>query len=627
MKKKQKKMLRRILIALALYIVLMIVQHLFPLSEMKLIYLPLYLIPYFIVGSDVLRKAVQGIANRQPFDESLLMTIATIGAMVLGEYPEGVAVMLFYQIGEFFQSYAVGKSRRSISALMDIRPDYANLERDGQIAAVDPESVEVGSVILVKPGERVPLDGVVIEGQSALNMAALTGESVPQDVEPGAHVISGSVNLTGVLRLRTEKRYEDSTVARILELVENASMKKAKTENFITRFARWYTPAVVIAAVLLATVPPVVRLAMGITPDWGNWIYRALTFLVISCPCAMVISIPLSFFGGIGGASSRGILVKGSSYLELMANADRVVFDKTGTLTHGTFEVVHLFPAPGVDAQTLLQLAAAAERFSDHPVSLSLQEAAGELPEALAATNAEERSGRGVIAEILGETVAVGNRKLMRELGLDPETVEATGTLVFAARGKEYLGCIEIADRPKENAAGAIRSLKENGVKRIVMLTGDRRAAAEAVAQKIGITEVYSELLPGDKVDRVEALLNEKADGSLVFVGDGINDAPVLARADVGVAMGAIGSDAAIEAADIVLMDDDPEKLALSMRIARKTMRIVWENILFTLIVKGVCLLLGALGIASMWIAIFADVGVMVLCVLNATRALMVRHL
>ena len=627
MKKKQKKMLRRILIALALYIVLMIVQHLFPLSEMKLIYLPLYLIPYFIVGSDVLRKAVQGIANRQPFDESLLMTIATIGAMVLGEYPEGVAVMLFYQIGEFFQSYAVGKSRRSISALMDIRPDYANLERDGQIAAVDPESVEVGSVILVKPGERVPLDGVVIEGQSALNMAALTGESVPQDVEPGAHVISGSVNLTGVLRLRTEKRYEDSTVARILELVENASMKKAKTENFITRFARWYTPAVVIAAVLLATVPPVVRLAMGITPDWGNWIYRALTFLVISCPCAMVISIPLSFFGGIGGASSRGILVKGSSYLELMANANRVVFDKTGTLTHGTFEVVHLFPAPGVDAQTLLQLAAAAERFSDHPVSLSLQEAAGELPEALAATNAEERSGRGVIAEILGETVAVGNRKLMRELGLDPETVEATGTLVFAARGKEYLGCIEIADRPKENAAGAIRSLKENGVKRIVMLTGDRRAAAEAVAQKIGITEVYSELLPGDKVDRVEALLNEKADGSLVFVGDGINDAPVLARADVGVAMGAIGSDAAIEAADIVLMDDDPEKLALSMRIARKTMRIVWENILFTLIVKGVCLLLGALGIASMWIAIFADVGVMVLCVLNATRALMVRHL
>ena len=627
MKKKQKKMLRRILIALALYIVLMIVQHLFPLSEMKLIYLPLYLIPYFIVGSDVLRKAVQGIANRQPFDESLLMTIATIGAMVLGEYPEGVAVMLFYQIGEFFQSYAVGKSRRSISALMDIRPDYANLERDGQIAAVDPESVEVGSVILVKPGERVPLDGVVIEGQSALNMAALTGESVPQDVEPGAHVISGSVNLTGVLRLRTEKRYEDSTVARILELVENASMKKAKTENFITRFARWYTPAVVIAAVLLATVPPAVRLAMGITPDWGDWIYRALTFLVISCPCAMVISIPLSFFGGIGGASSRGILVKGSSYLELMANADRVVFDKTGTLTHGTFEVVHLFPAPGVDAQTLLQLAAAAERFSDHPVSLSLQEAAGELPEALAATNAEERSGRGVIAEILGETVAVGNRKLMRELGLDPETVEATGTLVFAARGKEYLGCIEIADRPKENAAGAIRSLKENGVKRIVMLTGDRRAAAEAVAQKIGITEVYSELLPGDKVDRVEALLNEKADGSLVFVGDGINDAPVLARADVGVAMGAIGSDAAIEAADIVLMDDDPEKLALSMRIARKTMRIVWENILFTLIVKGVCLLLGALGIASMWIAIFADVGVMVLCVLNATRALMVRHL
>ena len=627
MKKKQKKMLRRILIALVLYIVLMIVQHLFPLEQMKLIYLPLYLIPYFIVGYDVLRKAVQGIANRQPFDESLLMTIATIGAMVLGEYPEGVAVMLFYQIGEFFQSYAVGKSRRSISALMDIRPDYANLERDGVIEEVDPEQVDVGSVILVKPGERVPLDGVVLEGESALNMAALTGESVPLDVAPRAHVISGSVNLTGVLRLKTEKRYEDSTVARILELVENASMKKAKTENFITRFARWYTPAVVIAAVLLAFIPPVVRLAMGISPEWGDWIYRALTFLVISCPCAMVISIPLSFFGGIGGASARGILVKGSSYLELMAKADRVVFDKTGTLTHGTFEVVGVSPAPGIAAEELLQLAAAAERFSDHPVSLSLQKAAGMVPEALTATNAEERSGRGVVAEVAGQTVAVGNRKLMRELGIEPETVTATGTLVFAARDGQYLGCIEIADRPKKSAAQAIRSLLQSGVKRVVMLTGDRKAAAEAVAQEIGIPEVYSELLPADKVERVETLLNESGNGILVFVGDGINDAPVLARADVGVAMGAIGSDAAIEAADIVLMDDAPEKLALTMRIARKTMRIVWENIIFTLMVKGVCLLLGALGIASMWLAIFADVGVMVLCVLNATRALMVKHL
>ena len=627
MKKKQKRMLRRILIALSLYAALMAAQRLFPLDEMPLVYLPLYLVPYLIVGWDVLRDAVRGIVNRQAFDESLLMTIATIGAMVLGEYPEGVAVMLFYQIGEFFQRYAVGKSRRSIAALMDIRPEYANLERDGAITEVDPESVEPGSIILVRPGERVPLDGSVIEGESALNMAALTGESLPQDVGPGAQVISGSVNLTGVLRLRTEKRYAESTVARILELVENAAMKKAKTENFITRFARWYTPAVVIAAVLLALVPPVVRLAMGIAPAWSDWIYRALTFLVISCPCAMVISIPLSFFGGIGGASSRGILVKGSSYLELMADARRVVFDKTGTLTQGTFEVVSVRPAPGVDEKELLQLAAAAERYSGHPVSLSLQKAAGQLPEALTAADAEERSGRGVVAQIAGETVAVGNRKLMRELGLEPETVEAAGTLVFAARNGQYLGCIEIADRPKEGAARAIRSLRDGGVQRIVMLTGDRKAAAEAAARDLGITEVYSELLPGDKVERVEALLNEPSDGALVFVGDGINDAPVLARADVGVAMGGIGSDAAIEAADIVLMDDDPEKLALAMRIARKTMRIVRENIVFTLVVKAVCLLLGALGFAGMWLAIFADVGVMVLCVLNATRALMVKSL
>ena len=627
MTKKQRKMLRRILIALGLYIVLMLAQHLFPLEQIKLVYLPLYLIPYFIVGWDVLRKAVQGIVNRQPFDESLLMTIATVGAMILGEYPEGVAVMLFYQIGEFFQSYAVGKSRRSISALMDIRPDYANLECDGTITEVDPESVAVGSVILVKPGERVPLDGVVLEGQSALNMAALTGESAPQDVAPGAQVISGSVNLTGVLRLKAEKAYADSTVARILELVENASMKKARTETFITRFARWYTPAVVIAAVLLALVPPVVRIAMGAAPAWGDWVYRALTFLVISCPCAMVISIPLSFFGGIGGASSRGILVKGSSYLEQMARVDRVVFDKTGTLTHGSFSVVKVSPAPGIAEHELLQLAAAAERYSDHPVSVSLREAAGELPEALAAADAEEHSGRGVVAQIGGSRIAVGNRKLMRELGVEPETVTAAGTLVFVARDGDYLGCIEIADRPKARAAEAVQALKQCGVKRIVMLTGDRSAAAEAVAAELGIEEVFSELLPADKVERVETLLAESADGALAFVGDGINDAPVLARADVGVAMGGIGSDAAIEAADLVLMDDDPSKLALAMRIARKTMRIVWENINFTLIVKGVCLLLGALGIASMWLAIFADVGVMVLCVLNATRALMVKRI
>ena len=627
MKKKQKKMLRRILAALVLYVLLMIAQHLWPLEQTPWVWLPLYLIPYFIVGYDVLRKAVQGIVNRQPFDESLLMTIATIGAMVLGEYPEGVAVMLFYQIGEFFQSYAVGKSRKSISALMDIRPDYANLERDGEIEQVDPECVEPGSIILVKPGERVPLDGVVIEGSSALNMAALTGESVPVDAERGAQVISGSVNLTGVLRLRTEKRYADSTVARILELVENASMKKAKTETFITRFARWYTPAVVIAAALLALVPPVVRLLTGLAPDWGDWVYRALTFLVISCPCAMVISIPLSFFGGIGGASSRGILVKGSSYLEQMAKADRVVFDKTGTLTRGSFEVVRVSPAPGVTETELLTLAAAAERFSDHPVSQSLRRAAGELPESLAATDAEERSGRGVIAYVRGARIAVGNRKLMRELGLEPEPVSAAGTLVFAARDGDYLGCVEIADRPKDSAADAVQALQASGVARIVMLTGDRKDAAEAVAAELGIPEVYSELLPADKVDCLEALLDAPSDGTLVFVGDGINDAPVLARADVGVAMGGIGSDAAIEAADIVLMDDDPKKLALAKRIARKTMRIVWENIVFTLVVKLVCLVLGALGVASMWLAIFADVGVMVLCVLNATRALMVKHL
>ena len=627
MKKKQKKMLRRILIALALYIVLMVAQKLWPLEGMELVYLPLYLVPYFIAGYDVLRKAVQGIVNRQPFDESLLMTIATVGAMVLGEYPEGVAVMLFYQIGEFFQGYAVGKSRRSIAALMDIRPEYANLETDGVIEEVDPESVEPGSIIVIKPGERVPLDGVVIEGSSALNMAALTGESVPHDVTEGAQVISGSVNLTGVLRLRTEKRYADSTVARILELVENASMKKARTENFITRFARWYTPAVVIAAVLLALVPPVVRLATGLAPEWGDWVYRALTFLVISCPCAMVISIPLSFFGGIGGASARGILVKGSSYLELMAKADRVVFDKTGTLTHGTFEVVRVSPAEGVSETELLQLAAAAERYSDHPVSQSLQQAAGTLPEALTAASAEERPGRGVVAELGGSAVAVGNRRLMEELGLSPESVKATGTLVFVARDNAYLGCIEIADRPKETAAQAVASLLRSGVKRVIMLTGDRKDAAEAVAAELGIPEVCSELLPADKVERVEALLAESNGGTLVFVGDGINDAPVLARADVGVAMGAIGSDAAIEAADIVLMDDDPAKLALTMRIARKTMRIVWENIVFTLVVKAVCLALGALGLASMWLAIFADVGVMVLCVLNATRALLVKRL
>ncbi len=622
MKKRHKKALARIGSAALLLIVL----HFLPVEGW--LRFALYLVPYLVVGYGVLRKAALGVVNRQPFDENLLMAIATVGAMILGEYPEGVAVMLFYQIGQLFEDYAVGKSRRNISDLMDIRPDYANLETADGIAQVAPETVAVGSTIVVKPGERVPLDGTVLEGVSTLNMAALTGESAPRDVAPGDAIISGSVNLTGVLRLRADKAYDDSTVARILELVENASMKKARTEHFITKFARWYTPAVCIAALALAILPPVVRLGMGLPANWGGWVYRALTFLVISCPCAMVISIPLSFFGGIGGASARGILIKGSSYLELLAKTDRVVFDKTGTLTRGSFEVTGVFPEAGVTETELLQLAAAAERYSDHPVSRSLQQAAGPLPEAMTAADAQELSGRGVIAVVDGKRVAAGNLALMRELGLEPQGDSAAGTLVHVAREGQYLGRIEIADRPKPGAAGAVAALRHCGVSRVVMLTGDRAQAAEAAARELGITEVRSELLPADKVAELDRLLAEGESGrSLAFVGDGINDAPVLARADVGVAMGAIGSDAAIEAADVVLMDDDPEKLALAMRISRKTMRIVWQNIVFALAVKAVCLALGALGIAGMWMAIFADVGVMVLCVLNATRALVVKNL
>ena len=574
---------KRSLLLIAAAAVLLIGLHFVPVTGwLKLV---LYLIPYLLVGGETLVDACKGIYNRQPFDENLLMAVATIGAMVLGDYPEAVSVMLFYQIGELFESYAVGRSRRNIGDLMDIRPDYANVETADGVARVKPEQVAVGDTIVVKPGERVPLDGAVLTGTSALNMSALTGESAPVDVTEGSTVVSGSVNLSGVLRLRVEKVYAESTVARILELVENSSLKKAHTERFITKFARVYTPSVCGAALALAILPPVVRLIMGIPAEWGDWIYRALTFLVISCPCALVISIPLSFFGGIGGASARGILIKGSSYLEMLAKTDRVVFDKTGTLTRGTFAVTAVHPAqPELSEQALLQLAAAAEQFSDHPVSQSLRRAAGELPADLVTTDAKELAGHGVTAQVGGQSVAAGNTKLMDTLGLTVPAVNETGTVIHVA--------------------------------------------ADAVAEELGIAEVHSELLPEDKVTQVERLLGEGAPGKyLAFVGDGINDAPVLARADLGAAMGGIGSDAAIEAADIVLMDDDPRKLSLAMRISRKTMRLVWENIVFALAVKAVCLVLGALGIANMWVAIFADVGVMVLCVLNAARALNTKHL
>ena len=624
--RRQKKALRRIGIAAALFLVLLLVRRLWP--EVWWAQLIAAVPPYLIIGWPVLRKAWMGVLNRQPFDENLLMAVASLGAMALREFPEGVAVLLFYEIGELFEDVAVGRSRKSIADLMDIRPDYANLEIGDLLQQVEPETVEIGSVIVVKPGERVPLDGTVLDGASSLNLAALTGESVPVDVKAGDPVLSGSVNLTGVLRLRVEKVYGDSTVARILELVENSSLKKAKTEHFITRFARWYTPLVVLAAVVLAVLPPVLNMAHHNPAQWGEWIPRALTFLVISCPCAMVLSIPLTFFAGIGGASGRGILIKGSSYLELLAKTDRVVFDKTGTLTRGVFEVVEVHPEPEISSEELLRIAAAAERFSDHPVSQSIQTAAGPISAQDAASDAAERPGEGVVAIVGGQRVAVGNQRLMQALGLQPKGVFGAGTLVHVAREGRYLGCIEIADRPKPGAAAAVQDLRESGVQRIVMLTGDRKAAADAAAKELGVTEVLSELLPSDKVEKVEALLTEGGKGkTLAFVGDGINDAPVLARADVGVAMGAIGSDAAIEAADVVLMDDDPGKLALTMRIARKTMSIVRQNIVFALGVKAICLILGALGVAGMWLAIFADVGVLILCVLNATRAMSVKKL
>ena len=582
----------------------------------------LYLLPYFIVGYDILLKAVKGIFRGQVFDENFLMAVATVGAMALGDWREGCAVMVFYQVGELFQSYAVGKSRRSISDLMDIRPDYANIESGGALEKVDPDDVAVGTVIVVQPGERIPIDGVVTEGESAVNTSALTGESLPRQVKTGDEVLSGCVNLSGLLHIRTTKEFGDSTVAKILDLVENSSMKKAKAENFITKFARVYTPAVCYSALALAVLPPVVRLAMGNAPLWGDWITRALTFLVISCPCALVISIPLSFFGGIGGASAKGILVKGSNYLEALAKTGCVVFDKTGTLTKGVFQVLETAPE-GMDAQTLLGWAAQAECYSGHPISQSLKAAWSGRVDADRVTDVEELGGFGLTAQVDGHAVAVGNRRLMEKLNIRPAEPQKAGTVVYVAVDGVYAGFILLGDVVKEHAAQAIRSLKAEGIEKTVMLTGDADAAARQVASQLGVDEVHSQLLPADKVQQVERLLQERKDGRLLaFVGDGINDAPVLARADIGIAMGALGSDAAIEAADVVLMDDDPAKIALAMRISRRTLRIVYENIVFALAVKAVCLVLGAIGIANMWLAIGADVGVMVLAVLNATRAL-----
>lgn len=586
----------------------------------------LYLIPYFVIGYDILRKAFKGILNKQVFDENFLMAIATVGAMLLGEFKEGVAVMLFYQIGELFQSCAVGKSRRNIAALMDIRPDYANIIVDGQIEQVDPDDVEIGTEIVVNPGEKVPIDGIITEGNTTLNTSALTGESVPRDAKVGEEVISGCINMTGAIKLKTTKEFGDSTVSKILDLVENSSMKKSRSENFITKFARYYTPAVCYGALALAILPPIVRLIMGMSPDFPDWIIRALTFLVISCPCALVISIPLSFFGGIGCASSNGILVKGSNYLEELSKTKYIVFDKTGTLTKGVFEVNKIYPAKDFDEKTLLYFAAYAESGSSHPISQSLKKAYGEKIDLEKVNNIEEIAGHGVQADVGGKKVSAGNIKLMKKLGINPSDEHDEGTIVYVAVDGVYAGCITISDIIKPTTKMAIAELKKNGMKKTVMLTGDSKKVADKVATEIGIDMVRSKLLPGDKVEQVEKLLAEKGDKeALAFVGDGINDAPVLSRADIGVAMGALGSDAAIEAADVVLMDDDPAKIALAMKISKRTLEIVRENIIFALAIKAICLVLGALGIANMWVAIFADVGVMVLAVLNATRALRIK--
>ena len=623
MNKKQKKVFIRIIVAA----VLMVALSLLPVDGwLKFV---LFMIPYLVIGHDILLKAWKGILNRQVFDENFLMAVATIGAILLGDYKEGVAVMLFYQIGELFQSYAVGKSRRNISELMDIRPDYANIEKeDGTLEQVDPDEVGIGSVIVVQPGEKVPIDGVIEEGRTSLNTSALTGESLPREAGVGDEVISGCINMSGVLKIRTTKEFGESTVSKILDMVENASSKKSRSENFISKFAKYYTPAVCYGALALAVIPPLVRLLfLGMTPEWGDWVMRALTFLVISCPCALVISIPLSFFAGIGGASNAGVLVKGSNYLETLSETKYVVFDKTGTMTQGVFEVSGVHHS-SMDTEKLLEYAALAECHSSHPISKSLKKAYGKPLDPGRVTEVEEISGNGVTAKVDGVRVAAGNSKLMEKLGVDCMECHSVGTVVHMAVDGKYAGHILISDQIKPHAKEAIAALKKCGVKKTIMLTGDRREAARQVAEELGIDEVHSELLPGDKVAQVEKLLDEKGEkDKLAFVGDGINDAPVLSRADIGIAMGALGSDAAIEAADIVLMDDDPLKISKAIRISRKCLRIVYENIYFAIGVKVICLILGALGIANMWAAIFADVGVMIIAVLNAIRALNVKKL
>lgn len=622
MTKKQKKVLVRIIIAAVLVIVLQFV----PVEGY--VRFGLYMIPYLVIGYDILKKAGKGILNRQIFDENFLMAVATIGAIALGDYKEGTAVMLFYQIGELFQSYAVGKSRRNISELMDIRPDYANVEKDGQLEQVDPDEIEIGTVIVVQPGEKVPIDGVVVEGTSSLNTSALTGESVPREVSVHDEIISGCINMTGLLKIRTTKEFGESTVSKILELVENASSRKSRSENFISKFAKVYTPAVCYGALALAILPPIVRMVfMGLAPEWGDWVYRALTFLVISCPCALVISIPLSFFAGIGGASREGVLVKGSSFLETLSQTKIVVFDKTGTMTKGVFEVNGIHHSPYKDEE-LLEYAALAESYSTHPISKSLQRAYGKPIDKNRVSDVEEIGGHGLTAKVDGKVVATGNAKLMKKLGIEYHECSHVGTIVHVAIDGRYAGHILISDVIKEHAAEAIAALKKSGIEKTVMLTGDAKNVAEHVAAQLGIDEVCSELLPGDKVEKVEELLTKKPEkDKLAFVGDGINDAPVLSRADIGIAMGALGSDAAIEAADIVLMDDDPLKISKAIRISRKCLRIVYENIYFAIGIKVICLVLGALGIANMWFAIFADVGVMILAVLNAIRTLFVKKL
>ena len=639
MNKKQKKVLQRILLSAAL----MILFSLLPVEG----YLKfgLFMIPYLIIGYDILRKAIKGILNRQVFDENFLMAVATVGAILLGDYVEGVAVMLFYQIGELFLSYAVGKSRRNISELMDIRPDYANVEKDGSLEQVDPDEVEIGTVIVVQPGEKIPIDGIIIEGSATLNTSALTGESLPREVATGYEIISGCINLNGLLKIRTTREFGESTVSKILDLVENSSSKKSRSENFISKFARYYTPAVCYSALALAILPPLVRmLFLGLSPEWDDWIFRALTFLVISCPCALVISVPLSFFAGIGGASNAGVLVKGSNYLETLAQTKCVVFDKTGTMTQGVFEVSGVYPASTdsssipQDAQAtitgkpvsqtqLLEYAALAECHSSHPISKSLRKAYGKPIDQNRISDLQEISGKGILATVDGIAVAVGNAKLMEQIGARYSECNEVGTLVHVALNGNYAGHILISDRLKPHAKEAIQALKAAGITKTVMLTGDAKSVADKVAAELGIQEVYSELLPADKVTMVERLLEKKNRGKIAFVGDGINDAPERARADIGLALGALGSDAAIEAADIVLMDDDPLKIAKAIRISRKCMSIVYQNIYFAIGIKLICLVLGALGIANMWLAIFADVGVMVLAVLNAIRALYVKNL